>query len=390
MDRYVSRRAILGSLVGGVPVAALPKKFRAAVIGHTGQGNYGHGIDLVWNCFDNVNVVAVADADAAGRSAAVKRVNAASGYADYHEMLRREKPDVVGIGPRSLSEREQMVVAAAEAGSHIFTEKPFARSLLEADRMVEVVQRKNLKLQVAHQMRVSPYMLRAKAMMDAGEIGDIQEVRTRGKEDRRAGGEDLMVLGSHLFDMLRFFLGNPKWVVSHVTSNGEELSLKHRAEATEPLGPVAGNQISAMFAFGNGVHGYFASRSSSQTDPLRFGLWLYGSKGVLFLPMAVYPEGGLFHLPSSSWLQSSQAQWTRVEVELDASAKAIASKAGRQVANALLVSDLFQSIEHDRRPCCNEEDGRWTIEMVHGVYQSQKSGTRVTFPLQVRAHPLEA
>jgi predicted dehydrogenase len=226
-------------------------------------------------------------------------------------------------------------------------------------------------------------------MVEAGEIGDIQEVRTRGKEDKRAGGEDLMVLGPHLFDMMRFFLGDPKWVMAHVTSNGEELGPQHVMQPTEPIGPVAGNQITATYAFRNGVHAYFASRASAQTDPLRFGMWLYGSKGVLFLPMAIYPEGGLFHLPSPSWLPDSRTQWKRIEVTLDPAGQAMASRAGRLVANALLVSDLLQSIQHDRKPCCNEEDGRWTIEMVHGVYQSQKRGGRIDFPLKLRSHALE-
>lgn len=370
-------------------LAAPSRRYRVAVMGHTGQGNYGHGIDLVWNAFENVSVVAVSDADTAGRAAALQRLNAAQGYADYREMLTRAKPDIVAIGPRSLGEREEMVVAAAEAGAHIFTEKPFARSPIEADRMVEAVRKRNLKLQIAHQMRVSPYMLRAKAMVDAGEIGEMQELRTRGKEDRRAGGEDLMVLGSHLFDMMRFFAGDPKWVTAHVTTDGEELAPQHRREATESLGPVAGNQIGAMFAFGNGVHGYFASRASSQTDPLRFGMWLYGSKGVLFLPMGVYPDGGLFHLPSPSWLPNPQAQWSSVAVQLPAGRQALAQKAGRLISNALLVSDLQDCIQRNGQPCCNEEDGRWTIEMIHGVYQSQNSGSRIAFPLKLRTHSLD-
>ncbi len=271
MTQSASRRSFIACAFGAAAPASPPEKYRAAVIGHTGRGNYGHGIDLVWTCFDNVSVVAVADADAAGRAAAVQRIGAGRGYADYREMLLQEKPYLVGVGPRWLDQREQMVIAAAEAGAHIFSEKPFAASPLEADRIVEAVRRRKVKLQVAHQMRISPHMLRAKAMVEAGEIGDIQEVRTRGKEDRRAGGEDLMVLGSHLFDMMRFFLGEPKWVASHVTTDGEELSAKHAREATEPIGTVAGNQISAMFAFENGVHGHFASRATSQTDPLRYG-----------------------------------------------------------------------------------------------------------------------
>ena len=52
-----------------------------------------------------------------------------------------EKPDLVGIGPRWLDQRVAMVTAAAEAGAHIYTEKPFAKTPAEADRMVEAFKR---------------------------------------------------------------------------------------------------------------------------------------------------------------------------------------------------------------------------------------------------------
>ena len=39
-----------------------------------------------------------------------------------------------------------------------------------------------------------------------------------------------------------------------------------------------------------------------------------------------------------------------------------------------MVADLVRAIEHNAKPCCNEEDGRWTIEMIHSVYQAQKTG----------------
>lgn len=386
-----NRRSFLVSTLGGAALLAAPaKKYRVAVIGHTGRGNYGHGIDVVWNAFEQMEVVAVADADAAGRTAAVARINAKRSYADYREMLRVEKPDIVGIGPRWLDQREEMVIAAAEAGAHIYTEKPFAETLASADRMVEAVRKNKVKLQVAHQMRVSAYAHRAKAMIEASEIGVVQEVRTRGKEDRRAGGEDLMVLGSHLFDMLRYFLGDPKWVVSHVTGNGEEMSAKHVKKPTEPIGPVAGTQISAMFAFDGGVHGYFASRASDKTDPLRFGTWIYGSKGVLFLPFGIYPDGGLYVLRSPAWLPDEKTRWERVEVKADLSGQGIGGAQKGQIANALMVADLLPAIEGNGKPCCDEDDGRWTIEMVHGVYRAQQSGDRVSFPLRSRNHPLSA
>lgn len=362
---------------------AAAKPYRVAVIGHTGRGNYGHGLDTVWRAVPRTEVVAVADANEAGRAAAVKRLSVPREYEDYREMLRQEKPDIVAVAPRWMDQRVEMVTAAAEAGAHIYMEKPFALTLADADRMVDAVQKYKVKLQIAHQMRTSPYALQAKAWIEAGEIGEVQEVRTRGKEDRRAGGEDMMVLGSHVCDMLRFFLGNPQWTVAHVTSGGREIGGNDVRQASEPVGPIAGTQISAMFAFAGGVHGYFASRAVAVTDGLRFGTWIYGSKGVIFLPNGIYPDGGLHILRSPAWLPDAKTSWQKWAGPAEVAARP-------QVANALMVEDLVRAIEQGGKPCCNEEDGRWTIEMVHSVYQAQRTGQRVTLPLRERTHPLAA
>ena len=57
-------------------------KYRVAVIGRTGQGNYGHGLDVVWNDIDQVQVMAVADQDSKGRADAARRLKAPRAYAD--------------------------------------------------------------------------------------------------------------------------------------------------------------------------------------------------------------------------------------------------------------------------------------------------------------------
>src|SRR6188508_1885040 len=95
------RRSFLMSALAAVTADAQRSR-RVAIIGHTGHGNYGHGIDTVWSSVAGMDVVAVADPDPAGRAAAVKRTRALREYADYREMLQREKPDLVGIGPRTL------------------------------------------------------------------------------------------------------------------------------------------------------------------------------------------------------------------------------------------------------------------------------------------------
>ena len=393
----MNRRSFVLSTAAAATAAAAPRQLKAVVIGDTGHGDYGHGIDTVWQAFDHVDVVAVADPDADGRERARKRLGAERGYADYRRMLDREKPDLVSVCPRWMDQRAEMLTAAAEAGCHIYSEKAFASTLEEADQIVEAVRRNGVKLQLAHQMRRSPYMLEVKRLVDAGELGDIQEVRTRGKEDRRAGGEDLMVLGSHLCDVLRILLGDPRSVFAHVTDSGAELSSKHVREGTEPIGPIAGREIAAMFSFDGGVHGYFGSKQNSEAHldtkvarrnvGVRFGTTIYGSRGVIYLPNAVYPHGAeSYVLRSPTWVPSKDAQWEPIPVEHDhrfAEQRAM-------TANVRMVEDLLEAIAEDREPACSERAGRWTTEMITGIYRSQIDGKPVPLPqAQRRSHPLD-
>lgn len=377
------RFLIAASAAGGL--AAAPR-YRVGIIGHTGRGNYGHGIDAVWSAFPQAEVAAVADPDADGRAKAQARAGAKNAYADYREMLDKEKLDIVSICPRHLDQRAEMTVAAAQAGCHMFHEKAFAATLTEADRMVAAIRKAGVKVQLAHQMRRSPFTIKAGQMIEAGEIGEIQELRGRGKEDSRAGGEDLVVLGSHIFDMMRHFLGDPEWVFSHVTTGGEDLDFNHMGKPREPVGPIAGRQMAAMFSFGRGVHGYFASKQCSETHIWRFGTHIYGSKGVIFLPNAVYPNGAqAYILRSAAWVPDERHEWEPIEPEH----RSFGSD--RYItANALMVEDLLDAIEKDREPVCSERAGRWTVEMTQGVYASQLQGKPAAFPLAERGHPLAA
>src|SRR5437879_4830426 len=110
------RRLVAASVSAFAPRALAKAKYRAAVIGHTGHGNYGHDWDTAWTQLPDVEVAAVADPDAAGRARAQKRSGAARAYADYRKMLETEKPNLVAICPRWLDERVEMVTAAAAIG----------------------------------------------------------------------------------------------------------------------------------------------------------------------------------------------------------------------------------------------------------------------------------
>ena len=78
------------------------------------------------------------------------------------------------------------------------------------------MEKRNLKLAIAHQTRYSPALVHAKKAIAEGLLGDILELRGRGKEDARAGGEDLMVLGTHIMDLMRCLRRRSTWCFAEV------------------------------------------------------------------------------------------------------------------------------------------------------------------------------
>jgi predicted dehydrogenase len=387
----MNRRLLLKSVAAGLaaqgfsPAAA--RRWRVCIIGHTGHGEYGHGIDTVWRSIAGAELLAVADPVAEGAAKAAKRTGAARCYADYREMLRKEKPDIVSICPRWADQRVEMVEAVAGAGAHIFMEKPMARNLAEADRIVAAAARNKVKVQVAHVMHASPYVRHAARMVENGEIGTLFELRGRGKEDSRAGGEDLMTLGTHIMDLFRLFAGDPTSCQGHVTQDGADVDKSHARTASEPVGLVAGNQVNATFAFPRGVHAHFGSMASRDSGGMRFGIHLYGSRGVIFVPIQIFPSGRPFVLRSGGWMPTAERGWE--PVTLPDAVPPASPLGGQHLANVAMVEDLLDAVQAGREPMCSEVDGRWTIEMVAAVYQSHLRGRRVTFPLRERHSGLE-
>ena len=118
MDR---RRFLVGSaaaLVSSqVGLANASDKLRVAVIGHTGRGNFGHGLDTVWMRLPETQIVAVADANTVGLNSAKKRLKTEQGFEDYRVMLNKVAPDIVAVCPRHPDQHRDMIVASIEAGA---------------------------------------------------------------------------------------------------------------------------------------------------------------------------------------------------------------------------------------------------------------------------------
>lgn len=376
--------AIAPSLMGNAVIGASRKKLRAAIIGHTGRGGYGHGLDMLFAERSNIEVVAVADPVAEARARVAGRTGAQRQYADYGEMLVKEQPDLVSVAPRWTDQHHAMATAALRIGAHLFMEKSITRTLTEADELLSFASQASLRIAVAHQMRLAPNIIFLKQRMDAGLIGDLLEIRAHGKQDHRAGGEDLMVLGVHLFDLMRLFAGDPQWCSARVLQDGHDITLLHARPATEDIGMVAGDAILAQFAFSNGVNATFTSRRQNATAG-PWGMELIGTRGAVKILADIYPR--IYQRKDGNWSDTGLAiQWQPIDG--DPTASWTSNEKSVQRANQRLVNDWLEAIETNREPVCSGFAGMKALEMAHAVLAAGRSGGRPAFPLANRTHPL--
>lgn len=313
------------------------------------------------------------------------RTGAQRSYADYRRMLEQEKPQLAVVAPRCTGEHHAMALAALRAGAHVYLEKPITQTLAEADELLAVASHSGLKIAVAHQMRLAPGILFLKQCLSEGLIGELLEMRARGKQDRRAGGEDLIVLGVHAFDLMRFFGGDPLWCTARVLQAGHEITLADAHPATEDIGPVAGDNIVAQFAFPNGVNATFISRAPRREPPEPYGLELIGTKGAVRILLALVPT--VYALKRGAWTAQGQTnEW--LPLENDPTPGLSAAQKSVEGANGRVVDDWLAAIAANREPVCSGYAGMRALEMAMAVFAAGLARGRVEFPLKNRAHPL--
>lgn len=390
---YLNRREFIAAssaiAAAATARAATGRKYKACIIGDTRQGGYGHAIEYAFAMRDDVATVALADPDEAGRAQRAQAVGVERTYADYREMLEKERPDLVAVGPRWTVNHRDYLLACAEVGAHGFIEKPFCDDLAHGDEMVAAVDAKNLKWAIAYNFRGMPLVQHAwKLVCEEGLIGTVLEARGRGKEDHRAGGEDLIVLGAHVLDMMRFFMGgSPAWCAADVTVEGRAAGPADVREATEPLGPIAGDRVHAMYGFQGGSVGYFDSMKNPDGNGGRFGIDIYGSRGVVSIRVSRGDDAvRVFWFDDSSWAPGADGavHWKPLP-----DAPVVEIRDLQRERNRIVTDDLIAAIEEDRRPAFSVHDGLASWEMTQAVFESCVRGGRVTLPLEDRTHPLK-
>ncbi|MEW6578531.1 MAG: Gfo/Idh/MocA family oxidoreductase [Chloroflexota bacterium] len=188
-------------------------------------------------------------------------------YTDWRKML--EDPDIQVFdngGPNDM--HAEPCIAAAQAGKHVFSEKPLARTAEEAKRMLDAVEKAGVKHQVAFNYRFVPAIVQARKLIESGALGRIYHWRAVylqewGMDPKMptswrfqkhiAGSGALGDLGAHIIDLARFLVGEPARVMG-MTQNW----LKERPSGSDPSKMVPSDvddAFVALFEFGGGVLG---------------------------------------------------------------------------------------------------------------------------------------
>lgn len=359
--------------------------FKVAAIGRTGRGDWGHQIDELWAGLPGVELVAVADEAEEGLAKAVARhrLPAAAGFRDWQKMLATVKPDIVAICMRDIDCHAEMAIAAAAAGAKgIFMEKPFVPTRAAADAVIKACTQSNTKLSLAFVNRHSPAYATARDLIEEGRIGKVLELRGRGKEDQRGGGQDLWVLGCHVLDMMADIGGAPQWCEAAVSVSGRPITPTDMAEGPEGIGQIAGDSLAATFGLADGPIGYFASVRNAGLKQPNFGLTVVGTKGAIHIRPDHVPHAYLREAPL--WRVDKDFPWRPIGPEgLDARGAAITPEersAERLAWGQRAAADLVDAIVADREPETGMYAGRTTVDMTAAVFAAALAGRRLTLP----------
>jgi 1,5-anhydro-D-fructose reductase (1,5-anhydro-D-mannitol-forming) len=224
-------------------------------------------------------------------------------YESLMELLANKNIDGVIVDVPTDRHRE-IIIAAANAGKHIFTEKVLATTLKEVNEIMEAVDRNQVKLTVSLPRLNANYTLAIQDLLHKGVLGDLTLVRVRLSHNgatadwlpehfyslEQCGGGALIDLGCHPMYLTRLFLGLPESVSAH-------------------FGYVTGKEVEdnaiSILKYKNGALGIVEAGFVNDHSP--FTIEIHGTKGTLLFGT---PDNKL--LLRSSLIEDSSNGWTEI------------------------------------------------------------------------------
>jgi predicted dehydrogenase len=289
----------------------------------------------------------------------------ASRYSSIDDMLAKADIDIVDIvtGPETHLE---FVKKAAAAGKHILCQKPFARSLEEAEQMVMAARDAGVRLMVTENWRWLEPFQAMKAVIDAGKLGKLRTARyihTDYYTPRMAPGVKLpqpfftempnllfFEMGAHWFDTWRFLFGEPDRLYAEITTFSPYIKGEDSGIVT-----LGHSDFYGFMDMSWATRGQLELPMGKEVGPLhREQLTIDGDKGTLKL----YMNGRITIVD-----RDAESEYTVLEQ----------SKLDHEESHYRLQSHFVHCLNTDEPFQTSGEDNVKTLRLMFGVYDSSNT-----------------
>jgi len=328
---------------------------------------------------ERTKIVAVCDVVKEKAIEKAKKWGASKWYTDSNKLLENKDIDAVDIClPPAF--HAPVAIAAAEAGKHVFVEKPMALTLKDCDGMIEAAKSNNVKLMVGHNQLFFPSHNEAKRLIET-EIGRPIVLVTRlhnglpvggWRADPKISGGFLAEACIHRFYVSRYLMGEIKQVSCRISKTQPEL-------LTEDI-------VMVSMEFENGS---FGSLSANSGGP--YPLWddrteIIGSEGLVIVngvedqiwpgPPLLFYKGGQWKVYCKRKISdemremfgetADEISFTPNEIDTD-----FAKTFSREVQH------FVDCIIDNKTPTVSGEEGKRITQVIQACHESAKKGTVV-------------
>ncbi|MBW8797793.1 MAG: Gfo/Idh/MocA family oxidoreductase [Streptomyces sp.] len=249
------------------------------------------------------DLVAVAEEVPGRAEEAAEQFGFASTTRDWREVAADPRVHAVSITAPNFLHRE-IGVAMAEAGKHIWIEKPVGLTAEDARAVAEAVAKAGVRGTVGFNYRNAPAVAYARELIASGDLGTVTHVRIRLFSDyaahpdgaltwryerARGGGGVLGDLASHGVDLARFLLGDIESLAADTAvfiperARPTGATAGHTLATGGELGPVENEDyVNCLLRFASGARGVLEASRIAVGEQNNYGFEVHGTKGAVF------------------------------------------------------------------------------------------------------------
>ncbi|MBQ8320737.1 MAG: Gfo/Idh/MocA family oxidoreductase [Clostridia bacterium] len=330
------------------------KKVKFAVVGLKSIGN---AYVLATNKLPNAEVTAICENNEEIAKKRAAEYGMDKYYTDFYEMIKDGGFDCVILGTPDQIHMEHSV-AALEAGYHVLCEKPLALTMEECEKIVEATKKSDKKFMTGQVCRKAPAFIKAKELVDNGEIGELTFIESEYAHDYSYMNKahwrlDPVKLrhgviggGCHAIDLLRWIAGNPEKVMALANKKAN------------PDWPVDENTI-AIMQFPNNVIGkIFCGTAVKREYTMR--TCLYGTKGTIICDNTS-PDLTLFR---HAVTDNGQNIYPDVKIPVEINNHNLSAE----------VAEMADAILNDKEIECTALEGSKTVAVANACVMSAAQG----------------